>query len=224
MEQKNKKYIFAILGLVTFLGFLWDNIQGGIVLALYKINFNQYTFSENIIYLTVVCIVWATWAFVMFLLAKNKFKFNICEFKEKPDKRGIIISLIILLLITIIIMMNWRFQLKPIAELNKKMQDYGTLGIISFVLQYIYYVCEMALAVLTIAFGQEAGEQIFKNKKFPWGGLFLGFTWGLIHIISKGMMTGIVIAIYGILYGIAYLLLKKNVKYAYPMILLMFVL
>ena len=45
-----------------------------------------------------------------------------------------------------------------------------------------------------------------------------------IHIVTQGLLVGIVGAIWGLLYGIMYLLLKKNVRHAYPMILLMFML
>lgn len=51
-----------------------------------------------------------------------------------------------------------------------------------------------------------------------------GLTWGLVHILTKGLATGLGCLVMSILYGIVYLLLKKNIRYAYIIISLMFTL
>ena len=51
-----------------------------------------------------------------------------------------------------------------------------------------------------------------------------GLTWGLVHILTKDLATGLGCLVMSILYGIVYLLLKKNIRYAYIIISLMFAL
>ena len=42
----------------------------------------------------------------------------------------------------------------------------------------------------------------FKNNKIPYGGIILGLTWGLGHIVSKGSVPiGILSAMGGFLFG-----------------------
>ncbi|WP_200789781.1 hypothetical protein [Clostridium fallax] len=94
-----------------------------------------------------------------------------------------------------------------------------------FIFQYIYYIFEAVLVLLIIVFGQKAGEMSFKNKRLPWGGFLLGVTWGLIHLLTKGdLVIGLILCLASVLYGIAYLAVKKNIYIAYPIIFLMFVL
>ena len=49
-------------------------------------------------------------------------------------------------------------------------------------------------------------------------------TWGLIHILTKDLVTGLGCLVMSLLYGGVYLLLKKNIRYAYIIILLIFTL
>lgn len=53
----------------------------------------------------------------------------------------------------------------------------------------------------------------------------VGLTWGLVHALTKGeLSTGILGLFLGILYGILYLSVKKNIRIAYPLIACMFIL
>lgn len=77
---------------------------------------------------------------------------------------------------------------------------------------------------MIIVFGQQFGEMQFKNKMIPWGGLLLTVTWGLAHIFTKDLATGIETVIISIAYGLIYLLMKKNIKWSYFFIALCFML
>jgi len=57
----------------------------------------------------------------------------------------------------------------------------------------------------------------------PYGGLFLALTWGLIHILLQGFQTGIYAFAMAILYGVIYLVFKKNTRYAYILIAVIFI-
>lgn len=53
----------------------------------------------------------------------------------------------------------------------------------------------------------------------------LALTWGLGHILSKGsVVTGILVAFGGFLYGAAYLVVGKDYRKALPLMALMFIL
>lgn len=93
-----------------------------------------------------------------------------------------------------------------------------------FILQYVYYAFETGLIVLEIAFAQEAGEQKFQRKNIPWGGIFLALTWGAMHILLKGPQAGLGTMMNAFLYGIVFILLKKDVRVAYPLIFVAFAL
>lgn len=76
-----------------------------------------------------------------------------------------------------------------------------------------------------IVFAQEAGESWFKKSNIPWGGVLVSLTWGLAHIFTKGnLLIGILSFLSGLLYGSVYIICKKNIYIAYPIIFLMFAL
>ena len=95
-----------------------------------------------------------------------------------------------------------------------------------FIFQYSYYIVETALFLLIIVFGQKAIEIWTKKPNIPWGGIICGLTWGISHIISRGFfdpINGISSTVAGFLFGAAYLLVNRDIKKAYVVLLLMFV-
>ena len=58
-------------------------------------------------------------------------------------------------------------------------------------------------------------------KYIPWGGIMCGLTWGLVHILTKDLATGLGRLVMFLLYGGVYLLLEKNIRYACIIISLM---
>lgn len=222
--KKETRYGFIILALLAYAGFWFDIFIPNILSFINKKPFENFGFCTRIIYFIIICIAWGIWGFILYTIACNKLKFNILNAKEKPTKINICITMIILFLITATMTMLWNFSFKPITELDMQIKLYGKSGITLFVLQYIYYAFETILIILTISFAQEMGEKIFSNHKIPWGGIFLGISWGLLHVITKDAGVGFVAFIESILFGYTYLLLKKNISYVYPFIFLMFVL
>lgn len=97
--------------------------------------------------------------------------------------------------------------------------------LIEFIFQNIYYIFEVGLVFLIIAFGQEFFEKLFnRNTNVPYGGIVLALTWGLIHILTQSdIITGLVVMLFSVIYGIIYLLLNKNSKLTYLAILLAFI-
>lgn len=64
-----------------------------------------------------------------------------------------------------------------------------------------------------------------QKDKIPWGGILVGSTWGLLHIVTKFQLyAGLLAFLEGLLLGVAYLASRKDLRIAYPLIFLMFVL
>lgn len=96
-------------------------------------------------------------------------------------------------------------------------------GVLKFLVQYLYYAFEGLLIMLMIAHGQRAFESwIMKSNKIPFGGIMLAVTWGLIHILTQGIDTGIYTVIQSLLFGVMYLLLNKDFKLSCLVVIIMF--
>jgi hypothetical protein len=221
-DNRHGRWNFAILSLFSFLVLMLEYI----VCLFQKIstNPNQISFSQIILHWIITCIVWGIAAYTMHFYSKKRLKFNLFDYKEKPNEKELLLSILILLFATVIMTVSWNFQFKPLAEYTSYVDLYGKMGGVAFLFQYIYYCFEAVLIVWTIAFGQKAGELIFKNKYIPWGGIVCGITWGLPHLFTNDLAVGILGFLVSIFYGVTYLLVKKNIRYAYPLIFLMFVL
>ena len=107
---------------------------------------------------------------------------------------------------------------------SKVIREFNANGPVKFAFQYIYYCFEVALVLLIIAFGQKSFESLFNNRHIPYGGIMAALTWGVAHFFTKGSSTGIGIMISALAYGCVYLLVNRDIRKAYPIILLMFVL
>ncbi|MDR2183546.1 MAG: hypothetical protein LBE55_05175 [Clostridiales bacterium] len=168
------------------------------------------------------CALWGLGICLLLRLAKKK-GFDIFESRvTAPPKNWIIVLMLLALFIAASYVIMGVFR--PLAGFAAMYRLFGDYAAMAFIAQHIYYLFEVALFLAIIAFGQKFGEAAFRKSMIPWGGILCGLTWGLVHIFTQGPAVGAVAAIYGLLYGITYLLLKKNVRYAYPVILLMFVL
>ena len=101
----------------------------------------------------------------------------------------------------------------------------GSGGPVRFCFQYLYYAFEAVLFTLMIVFGQRACEGWFGRPGFPYGGIAVALTWGLAHILTKGSVAvGLLSALAGFLYGVIYLLVNRDLRKAYPILCLLFML
>lgn len=165
--------------------------------------------------------IWMIMAILLIHLAKRQHNFALLEQRDRPKPSHIIASIGIALALIIALSIAWQ-GFKPWLELQR-------LGAVKFVFQYLYYAAEVVLITLIIVFGQEAGERALKHRALPsfipWGGIVLGLTWGLIHILTQNNLgTGILSFFSAIAFGVIYLLLNKNVFWAYGFIAIVFML
>ena len=181
------------------------------------ITIGEYTIAQNIVHLLITTVVWVAIGILVIFIGKKTTGFKILEVNEKMKGWQYVAILLCFVVNIIAKCLDWG-GFKPALELSR-------LGMPVFLFQYIYYVAEGFLISLVIVYAQKACEVWFKNEKLPYGGIILGITWGLAHILSKGsIMIGILAAFGGFLFGAAYVFVNKDYRKALPIIILLFIL
>ncbi len=99
---------------------------------------------------------------------------------------------------------------------------YGGNALVVTIFQNIYYIFEMVLVLIMLAFFQKAGELWFKNEKVPYGGIGIMLTWGLIHFVShpEGALW---ITMWAIVPGLMYIVSNRSFYPVYALLLLGFI-
>ena len=210
--------IFLIIALLAFGGLGLEMLLAFLIEPLiYGVGLNDFNTAQYIWHWIITCVLWAITAFLILLFSKRKYGIDIFKNKDNIDTLSWVLCFAFLILSVVISFIDWK-GFKPAKELAYN-------GWLKFIFQYIYYIFETVLIYLMIVFGQKAGEAWFKNKAIPYGGILTALTWGLIHWFTKG---DIIIGLWGfamaVMFGAVYLLAKKNIRIAFPFILLMFVL
>ena len=223
MTEKRVNFILLNLALLPFVVLGLEIIVVLVESLVYgNMDFNLWSFQAVILHWVYTIIVWCTGLFLLCLLSK-KIGYSIFAAKDKPKIKNWIIIGIILIITAIGSYIAWKMHFKPVLEYNGFINKYGSIGIVAFVFQYLYYVVESCLFLAIVVFGQEFGERVFKKIKIPWGGILCGLTWGLGHIITQDLFTGFYAFFGAILYGVVYSQMQKNIKFAYIIIAIMFI-
>jgi len=206
------------LGLLAFAGLCLEMLLAFLIEPLiYGKSLNDLTTSESIIHWIITGIMWLIVSYALIVVARKKHDFDVFSYKSAIGIKRWAFSLGLLTISIVISVMDWNGF--------KVVREFQYQGWLKFIFQYFYYICEAALFVLMIVFAQHAGEIWFGKSNIPWGGIFISLTWGLVHILTKGdLLVGILACLGGLLYGCVYIVCKKNLYIAYPIILLMFIL
>lgn len=213
-EKKIGASDYLALGLYAFAGFGLEVVLSMFLPSILGVESSEYTLIHHCIHWVLTCILWGSMALFLIRLSKKKYSFDIMKLNEMPDSKGWILAVAISVIAIAVTTFVWG-GFKPVQEYD---------GIVKSIFQNIYYLFEAALILLTIAFGQKFGETLLKRGSLPYGGIFLALTWGLIHILLQGTQTGVYAFFMSILYGTVYILLKKNIRYSYIMIAIIFIL
>lgn len=216
---KNKLGLnFFLLAMTAFLGLGMEVLIGYLIEPiLYGNSMNDWSTSQSILHWIITCIVWGLFSLLLISYARKKNNFDMFMKRKNISKLQLILIAACVIFSLIISYIDW--------DGFKVQKEFISNGWLKFIFQYIYYVFETGLFLLIIIFSQKAGEIWFKKENIPWGGIVVALTWGLAHILSKGSLeTGLLTALFGLLFGIAYLLTNKNSKIAFPLLLIMFIL
>lgn len=217
MEKRIVGADYLCLALYAFAGICLELILVGIIEPIFGISIETYTTAQMIGHWIVICVVWLFLGIFLIGLAKKKYGFNLWEHHKKLKAWQYLGIMICLGVSVVSHYMDWE-GFKPLLE-------FQNLGPLKFIFQYTYYFFETFMMSLIIIFGQKACERWFKNEVIPYGGIVLAFTWGLIHIVSKGSISvGLLAALGGFFYGAAYLIVGKDYRKALPLMFFMFVL
>lgn len=213
-EKKVGASDYLALGLYAFAGFGLEVVLSMFLPSIFGVESSEYTLIHHCIHWVLTCILWGSMALFLIRLSKKKYAFDIMKLNEMPDSKGWLLAVVVSVIAIIVTTFVWG-GFKPVQEYN---------GMVKSIFQNVYYLFEAALILLTIAFGQKFGETLLKRGSLPYGGIFLALTWGLIHILLQGTQTGVYAFLMSILYGTVYILLKKNIRYSYIMIAIIFIL
>lgn len=195
-------YAFAGLGIELLLAGFVEPLWVG------QKSFSQYTTAESIIHWLLTCLCWGVMILLLTHFSKSKLQFE-WNVKKVPQRSGVFTAAALVAVCVLLNAMDWG-TLKIAGEFVKK-------GALLFVFQYIYYLFEVGLVFLIVAFGQKFVEALLGHEsRIPFGGIVLCCTWGAIHIVSQGSLyTGLGVMVFALLYGCIYLLLSRNARYAY---------
>ena len=218
MKHKKVKGIdYLKLSLYAVAGFCFELLLVLIEQAI-GIDINNSTSLQMISHWTITIIAWIIIGVIITKIGKKTTNFDIWKNTNKKITLWQIIAIVLCFVINIAVKyIDWNGF--------KVVQEFQSRGILLFIFQYIYYIAEGFLISLVIVYGQKACEIWFKKENIPYGGIVLGLTWGLGHILSKGsIIVGLLSIIAGVLFGAVYLLVNRDYKKAFPIITLLFML
>lgn len=200
---------FAGLGLELLLAFVIEPV-------LYGVSMREWSDLQNILHWTFTCILWGGVGIGLQKLAKKKYDFDLMQKGEKMAVWQWLLVVAFVIMSLIISYIDWNG--------SKVIKEFYANGPVKFIFQYLYYIFETTLFMLILIFGQKACEKWFQRENIPYGGILVAMTWGAGHFLTKDIWTGIVCMIAGLAFGSVYLLVNRDVRKAFPILWLMFVL
>jgi hypothetical protein len=214
--------IFSLLGLEFLVFFLSRLVDGRAASQAFSWPVNWY---GAIFHWTLTIILWAAGAWMIYAWAKRKGVLA-DVLRVNFNKRDIVMMAIGVAFVIVYELVYSRLTGLRIPQIWREYQGfqsmYGSQALIVSLFQNLYYLMEFVMVVLMIAFFQRAGELWSKLTWFPWGGIGLGLTWGLIHLVTNPQ--GAVGVIYfGLLLGIFFILSKKSFLIAWILGVLAFI-
>ncbi len=200
---------FAALGLEAVLAF-------GIETPLYGAALRDWTTAQNLLHWTLTCTLWGAACWALCRRSKRRYGFDLLRRGEPMRVWQWAVVAILVTGSLVLSYIDWNG--------SKVLREWYANGALKFVFQYIYYTFETALLLLILIFGQTALELWLHRNKLPYGGMIAALTWGLGHIFTKDLWTGLVCMVSALAFGSVYLLTNRDVRKAYPIVWLMFVL
>lgn len=201
---------FAGLGIEALYAFLIEPM-------IYGSQMQEWNPGQTIAHWIITCITWGLVSCLLIRISKGKYEFDLLQKVVKMAKWQWISVVLCVILSLIFSYIDW--------EGFKVIKEFQNLGPLLFVFQYVYYAFETVVFMLIIVFGQKAFELWFKRENIPYGGIICGFTWGLGHAFTKGsLLIGLQGIAWGFFLGVAYLLVRRDIKKTYIVLFIMFIL
>ncbi len=202
-------YAFMGLGMEVVLAFLLEPM-------LYGVSMQAFSTGQTIAHWILTCLIWGIFAYVLIRRSGENYQFPLLERGKAVRAWQWVVCVLLIAFAFLMDYMAWD-GFKVYLEWQRR-------GTLLFLFQYVYYLFETMLFLLIIVFGQKACETWFHKTGFPYGGIICGLTWGLAHIFTKDLLTGLLGAILGFAMGSVYLLMGRDLRKSYIVLFLMFVL
>ncbi len=200
---------FAGLGLEILLAFIIEP-------AIYGAPLNGWSDWQNIMHWVATCILWGAVSWYIVQFAKKTYRFDIFQKGSKVAVWQWLLLAVIVAGSLILSYFDWNG--------SKVLKEFYANGPLKFVFQYIYYFFETILVLLILVFSQNAFETWFRRRNIPYGGIIAAATWGTAHFFTKDFSTGIITVLSGLAFGSVYLLVNRDIRKAYPVLWILFVL
>ncbi len=213
--KKVCKFDYLWLALYAFAGLGSEMILLGIETLLFAIG-NAFSVPQKIVHWLLTMLCWGVIIALLVRSAKKQVGFDLLQRGHtEPRKRWMALGCVLLCIG--VNALDWH-GLKIVGEFQSK-------GWLLFMFQYLYYAFEIGLVVLIVAFGQRFAEACLKRtSRFPFGGVLLCLTWGVVHWLSKGSLTtALGVMFFALIYGELYLLLDRDLRLAYGAMLAAFI-
>ncbi len=220
MDKKEKTisgFDYLWLALYAAAGFAFELLLVQVE-KMIGIDINHCTSLQMIVHWIITTFAWCGIGFLITWIGNKTTDFDIWKSESKRLETKQIMLLVVCFVINIVAKyLDW--------DGFKVLKEFQSRGPLLFVFQYIYYLAEGFLISLVIVYGQKACEKWFRNDKIPYGGIVLGLTWGLGHIVSKGSIwVGLLSMMGGFLFGAVYLIVDRDYKKTLPLATLLFIL
>ena len=202
-------YAFCGLGMEVLYAYLLEPILCGAPMQ-------EWTTAQTIMHWILTCITWGLFAAVLIKKSESKYNYPLTVKGQKMSPQRVVLCIAFIAAAFAVDYMSWGGF--------KVYLEYAGRGLLLFVFQYIYYAFETMLFLLIIVFGQKACEVWFHRENFPYGGIICGLTWGLAHMFTKNIMTGLLGLFLGVALGSVYLVVNRDLRKAYVVMFFMFIL
>lgn len=206
-NRKNLFFISSLAAIASTIILYLDFMTAGIKKALFG---NCSPFYQVVLPIVFTLILWILLSTLLLRVFKNT-SLSPFALSNETGKSGNLLCVLIVLCMTVV-MTVLNGGIKPLKELEWFLAFGNTLGWIGYLIQNTYYVFEMVLALMIVYFSQTAGEWLTSLPNVPWGSISLAIMWGLPHIFTKNLLTGIFSLLFGLALGLIYLLTGRNGK------------
>ena len=215
MTKTNRNLI--ILAIISFLGMLLDLLLDWIEGKIYGVDdlLQLYTSEQMIRHWQIIILVWIVVSLTVIILSKRKCQYDVF----KPQRNSRIWQMVCGIALPLLFVVVLSFIMGGYGLIR----NYKTLPHNTFVYQYIYYIFEMLLSGLIICLSQKVFDNVKKKDcQMPWGGVILGLSWGLCHILTKNFAVGLFSFVLAIVFGLIHNWLGKDLKWTWPVLFLTF--
>lgn len=161
-------------------------------------------------------IVWIASALFMYLRLKRIYRFDLLAINTQPSSQQMSYAVAIASLFVVFTNILYG-GLKLLVLLSNN-------DLMYVLLMSIYNISELLIVMIMIILAQHFGERITANPLYAYGGGIVGILWGFLYVMARGYILGTYIFVLSICAGCIYLLVRKNPKITFILLILMYLL